>query len=785
MRPLVLFLTLLSLFTQVSAQNAKQFMKAGNEFMKTGNYADAAVQFTKALELAPNTSDAYIARAGAYEQLEKFQDAASDYIRAAAFLPRDPVISFKSGQMFYLLGDYDKSLEWLNKSLAVRRDYMEALQHKILVLSRKGNFSDALAVCDAALGNKENSYNLYLTGMVLENLGDLNKAEEEYKLSIYKDKSFIDPRIALAGLRLKLNKPSEALTDINAALALDQNNIEAYLTRSRVYAKMLDYPGAINDVSKTILISPNDETLYLARGILYQEFTQHQNAINDFNKVLLINGKNAEALYRRASSNEEIANYKGAIRDYESLVNLSEYDARAKKLLDEAHGRLFELNRESVKPELRIINPGVSADGIIELPKNKTEFSLIAQVSDQSEITSIQVNGKNLPGPFTKTDNHYEFITGVNLDTANSFSVQVSDIYNNTSQKDFLIRRTEINPPRISLVAPYSSDDNVIYLDRDQESIYIQGNISDESPIKSILINGVSAGGYAQDEVNPGFNVANLNIVNKSQITITATDVHGNVQESVFNINREGAELNAENPMGKTWVVFIENSKYQVFASLEGPSKDVTIMRTALAKYSINNIIHKKDLSKKEMERFFAIELRDILRSNHVNSLLIWYSGHGKFINETGYWIPVDAARDDEFTYFNINAMRAAMQSYTGLIHTLVVTDACESGPTFYQAMRSVPEIRSCNDWNATKSKSSQVFSSAGYELAIDNSQFTKTFASTLANNPDACIPIELIVNKVTQAVGQNNQQRPQFGKIAGLNDENGTFFFIVKDPAK
>ncbi|NMB72725.1 MAG: caspase family protein, partial [Bacteroidales bacterium] len=178
---------------------------------------------------------------------------------------------------------------------------------------------------------------------------------------------------------------------------------------------------------------------------------------------------------------------------------------------------------------------------------------------------------------------------------------------------------------------------------------------------------------------------------------------------------------------------------------------------------------------------FFAIELRDLVRSNRVNSLLIWYAGHGKFINETGYWIPVDAARDDEFTYYNINSLRAALQSYTNLTHILLVTDACESGPTFYQAMRSAPEIKSCNDWQATKFRSSQVFSSAGYELAVDNSQFTKTFANTLVNNPNSCIPIELIVNKVTQAVVRNNQQKPQFGKIAGLSDENGTFFFILK----
>jgi hypothetical protein len=131
---------------------------------------------------------------------------------------------------------------------------------------------------------------------------------------------------------------------------------------------------------------------------------------------------------------------------------------------------------------------------------------------------------------------------------------------------------------------------------------------------------------------------------------------------------------------------------------------------------------------------------------------------------------------------FNINALKASMQSYpTNINHTLVITDACESGPSFYQAMRSGLQERNCNDWATVKLKSSQVFSSAGYELAVDNSQFTRTFANVLANNPDACMPIESVVQKVTDAVVKSNQQKPQFGKIAGLEDENGTFFFIAK----
>ena len=93
------------------------------------------------------------------------------------------------------------------------------------------------------------------------------------------------------------------------------------------------------------MLKPEDEKLFFIRGQYYQQFTQHQNAINDFNKVLMLNDKNADAYYQRAMSFEQIANFKAAIKDYESLAKLSEYDVKARKLLDIAKKRLYELNR--------------------------------------------------------------------------------------------------------------------------------------------------------------------------------------------------------------------------------------------------------------------------------------------------------------------------------------------------------------------------------------------------------------------------------------------------------
>ena len=161
---------------------------------------------------------------------------------------------------------------------------------------------------------------------------------------------------------------------------------------------------------------------------------------------------------------------------------------------------------------------------------------------------------------------------------------------------------------------------------------------------------------------------------------------------------------NTTSVMGKTWVVFIENSNYQTFPSLDGPTQDVVLMKTALLNYKVDRIIHKKDLTKQEMEEFLSTELKELILSNHVNSVLFWYAGHGKLIYETGYWVPIDAKRDDESTYFNTDFLKKSLQSYENeLTHILVITDACESGPTFYQAMRGMIEIKDCSDTMATQ----------------------------------------------------------------------------------
>ncbi len=775
MKKYTLLLAFILIAISAQSQNIKPFLKAGTEFFENGKYAEAIEQFTKAIELQPATPATYVKRAKAYEKNNETLKAAEDYDNAVTFDVKDEESYANAARLYYNLKDYEKAIDRSTTSLKLDNNY-DVLALKVDAELKNKSYGAALIDAKILLAHKSSDVNYFRVGVASENSGLTADALKAYQNAIDRNDKNVEAYTALANVQYQAKNSITAQKNADQAIKLNPKFADAYRVRAKIFSDQLKVAEVINDISTVILLEPEVDENYFTRGIYYQLFAQHPNAINDFTKVINLNPHRIDAYYKRAYSYEQIMNFKEAIKDYATLRTLGGNDKGVADLLEKSKERLYELNRETDKPYVTISKPIEKPNHILQVPNNSNAITVSGRIEDASGIKSLIIN--TLPVAFEKTDAGYKFTSEVAL-TKDTVTLHAVDVYDNAQDITYSLIRTEVDTPEVKIMAPYASDDKTIFLDSQDPKVFIEGKVFDESTISSIYIDGVVAS-FTPQELNPTFQ-AYINVTNKDRFTVTVEDKFGNTTHNTYTLNRDGITIAEGNPMGKTWVVFVENSNYQNFANLEGPTKDVSLMKSALVKYNVNNLIHKKDMTKLEMERFFSIELRDLVKSNHVTSLLIWYAGHGKFLNETGYWVAVDAKRDDEFTYFNVNSLKASLNNYNiSVAHTLVITDACESGPSFYQAMRSEPKARSCGDLSA-KMKSSQVFSSAGYELAVDNSQFTKTFANTLINSQDACLPIESIVQRVTTAVTSNNQQKPLFGKIAGLGDEDGTFFFIAK----
>ncbi len=779
MRKIQLLALLLLLNGGAFSQAYFKYFKLGENAIKTEEYAVAIENFTKVIELKENHDRALSLRGASYLALGDLEKARADYKSATIFKPKVAEYHNGLGEVYFQSKKYQEALASFGLAIKYDKKLLSAYANKLYAHIAIQQFTEAIEVGKLGVVRSKSAETYYNLGVAQDSATLYKDAAYSFSRAKFYNSKMIEAHIGMAHAHMKLADFPKALTASDKSLELDPENVNALIVRADIHLANRNPQKAVDVISKLISYQPDVLNYYLMRGDMYQELGQGQNAIADYSKSISIKNDDYFVYYKRAKAYEKISDYKSAIKDYETLRKLSPYDGKAIKLYDEAKKRLYELNKEGNNPEIVMIDPLVIDEGIVSVSKGSLLYTIKGRIKDQSKIEFIKINSKD--AIFNKDSLNPSFELELNIQENKDLAITAFDVYQNSETWNYKVVETEVNPPVVKLMAPYASDDGTIYLDSDDPTLYIEGKMMDESLIKNINIDGATAS-FVLNEKNPKFS-ASINIKNKDGFTVTSEDKYGNKVEKKFTINRENVALLADNLMGKTWVIFIENANYKSFASLDGPTKDVTMMKSAFAKYKVHNVVHKKNMSKSQLERFFSIELRDLVKSNRVNSLLVWYAGHGKFINESGYWIPTDAKRDDEFTYFNINNLKAGMQSYSKIItHTLVITDACESGPSFYQAMRSTSDDKSCNDWQATKFKSSQVFSSAGYELASDNSQFTKTFATTLNSNPNSCIPIEKVVKSVKSAVSKNGgKQKPKFGKIAGLEDENGTFFFIKK----
>jgi tetratricopeptide (TPR) repeat protein len=763
----------------VSAQSANKMLKEADRLFETRQYENAYRQYLAAAETDSRNSDAFYGMGISLYNMGRISEAYSELQKAASLDKKSVASRLLLGKIALNRGEYSEALTYLTEASSIDKKNEDLLKMLFTAQIRRGDFELAAETADRLHGVRKSAESYHIMGEAADSLKRYAQAEELYLKARFEDPAQVESYIGSAHARYKQDKAVQALEDLSKALDRDKTNADALALRSEIYASKLNYNAAVDDLSALVSHYPENIDAFTKRARIYTLTGQYANAVADWNKVIMHEPQNHKALYGRAMAYESMQKYDEAIEDYEALRKLSPYDEEAARMLAAAVQRRYELNRETAEPIVEVSSYRINNQGEIEIPQNQTVISIAGKIEDKSRIKYLQINGiyatlfhDSVPVVFTFEikDRHPEEI-----------KIEAADEYDNTVSLLYRVKKTEVNPPKIQMIAPFSPDEKSVSVAGNISEVDVEGRIWDDSQIVSVMVNNVQAS-YDPKTYNPVFR-ARVRIMNKEFLTVTSEDEYGNKTVMKYRIERDGQIVTEDNPMGKTWVVFIENSNYQSFASIDGPARDVNTMKQAFSAYVVHNTIHKQNLTKTEMERFFSIELRDLVRSNEVNSLLIWYAGHGKYINDTGYWIPVDAARDDEFTYFNINLLKANMEAYSKyLTHTLVITDACESGPSFAEVTRDELSVRDCNDWEAAALKSSQVFSSAGYELASDNSQFTRTFSGMLNGNPDDCMPIETVVIRVSEVVRNQGYQTPKFGVMRGWGHEDGTFFFIRKN---
>jgi tetratricopeptide (TPR) repeat protein len=435
---------LLGSFTVSDAQKSKEYMKAAEQLLSNGYHKEAIIQLSRAIETDPTNAKAFLARAQSHEFLNTPEAAAADYSKAAVF-GIDPTDNFlKSAELYLQAGDYRLAEKSVKNAIGKKTKNHEIYLLQCRICLAGDQPEEALAAAQKALNLKETAFGRYLKGCAENKSGYLDRAEQEFEKALLLDSLLSDAYLALADLQMNQFKFEDAIENCTRAIGTDDAPLKAYQMRSKAYSELGQFDSAIADASTLINSDGNNIDNYIFRGNLFLESGDHSNAIKDFSRALEMDANNLQATELRAICYENTLQNSLAVKDYSRLLKLAENNESIQR--DYIETKLFELNRETQKPALTLLDPPLNDDTYITLPKNAGKIKITTAIEDKSLIKLLSVNQDTLlyePAGF-----HSGEVT-VEIDNKNLefLTISSTDIYDNTASISFpVLFEAVLNP---------------------------------------------------------------------------------------------------------------------------------------------------------------------------------------------------------------------------------------------------------------------------------------------------------------------------------------------------
>jgi tetratricopeptide (TPR) repeat protein len=275
---------------QLDPNSADAYYNRGTLYGQSYNYSKALSDLTRTIELNPEFAEAYVNRGITYCQLGRYTEAIADYTHAIELEPKNGNAYFNRGNTYYTLENYTEAILDYNKSIKINPNYTEAYFPRGNVYYKLGQHAKAISDYTKAIEtNPENAEAYNKRGIVYSSMGQYTKA----------------------------------LSDFNRAIELNPKHAEAYTNRGVIYSRLTKYNNAISDFNKSIELNPKNSIAYCNRGYAYQLLNEPNKAIYDYTNAVEIDSEYAEGYYYRGSAYASLSQCSEAISDYNEAIKLN------------------------------------------------------------------------------------------------------------------------------------------------------------------------------------------------------------------------------------------------------------------------------------------------------------------------------------------------------------------------------------------------------------------------------------------------------------------------------
>ncbi|MDR3172589.1 MAG: tetratricopeptide repeat protein [Treponema sp.] len=127
------------------------YFNAGFAHYEAGEYPAAIADFTRALAIKNNDTNALFYRAKSYDYLKDYDQAIEDWTALLRLHPHDAEVYYNRGNAYCTKKDYDQAIADYNQAIRIQPNYAEAHYNQGIAYNNKGDYDQAIAAFNQAI----------------------------------------------------------------------------------------------------------------------------------------------------------------------------------------------------------------------------------------------------------------------------------------------------------------------------------------------------------------------------------------------------------------------------------------------------------------------------------------------------------------------------------------------------------------------------------------------------------------------------------------------------------
>ena len=246
---------------------------------------------------------------------------------------------YEQGEVDFDAGKYEKAILEYSSAIELNQYRDRYFRGRGWAYYRLDQFEDALRDADLALGlDRFDPFSHNLRAWALYELGDYKRAISDFSRAIESNPhAYYFRGRGMAHDQLAQHGP--AIANFDAAIRIDKNYAQAYLSRGWAYFDLERYQESLLDGSRVIELEPENRWGYRMRGRSLYRLGRYEEAILDFDRALKVD-PHQWVYVDRGRTNYKLSRYDQALLDFDAAIRIDPEYAHAYDWRAATHDKL-------------------------------------------------------------------------------------------------------------------------------------------------------------------------------------------------------------------------------------------------------------------------------------------------------------------------------------------------------------------------------------------------------------------------------------------------------------